>query len=288
MNKQEYNKPNPRTGYGGTIIGVNLSYDKRGTFPRIRQLTPEALKESARRMTFFGKVCLAVAVLVAALGGAAAPAQAAGSVATVTVQAGDSLSVLAARYGGSVGAWKYTNGLESDQILVGQKLSVPMDGVFRAEGLRALFGTTMGMKEQEASVEQASRETKQSKTVASVEQNAVAAAPTVAGMRYSRVLDMSASAYGPGNVNWAYGGHTYSGTKVREGVIAVDPKVIPLGTKLWITGYETPLLPAGGFVAVAEDVGGLIKGNRIDIYCEGTQAQLRAFGKQGVKVYVLE
>ncbi|HEU4964985.1 MAG TPA: LysM peptidoglycan-binding domain-containing protein [Bacilli bacterium] len=112
--------------------------------------------------------------------------------------------------------------------------------------------------------------------------------PTVAGLAYAKEVNMTASAYGPGNVMWQWGGLTYTGTKIREGVIAVDPSVIPLGSKVYVTGYNSPLLPAGGFVATAEDTGGAIKGNRIDIYIDGTQAQLREFGMQDVKLYLLK
>lgn len=49
---------------------------------------------------------------------------------------------------------------------------------------------------------------------------------------------------------------TATGKTLTKGIVAVDPTVIPLGTKLYIPGY--------GFAA-AEDVGGSIKGNRIDL-----------------------
>lgn len=146
---------------------------------------------------------------------------------------------------------------------------------------------------------QAAQAAAQATTAAKAAESAVTAAtaaatatkpavPTIGGLEYTKTLNVTASAYGPGNIMWQWGGHTFSGTKVREGVIAVDPSVIPLGTKVYITGYNTPLLPAGGFVAVAEDTGGLIKGNRIDIYIDGTQAQLLQFGMQDVKLYVLK
>ena len=50
---------------------------------------------------------------------------------------------------------------------------------------------------------------------------------------------------------------TASGMRVRFGIVAVDPKVIPLGTRLYVSGY--------GY-AVAGDTGGLIKGMRIDCF----------------------
>ena len=68
------------------------------------------------------------------------------------------------------------------------------------------------------------------------------------------------------------------GTRLRYGVVAVDPRVIPLGTKLYIEGY--------GY-AVAEDTGGAIKGNRIDL-CYTDRAKAEAFGRRNVKVYILK
>lgn len=54
------------------------------------------------------------------------------------------------------------------------------------------------------------------------------------------------------------GGQTSSGVKAKEGrTIAVDSSVIPIGSKVYIEGF-------GDFIA--EDVGGAIKGNKIDIY----------------------
>ena len=93
--------------------------------------------------------------------------------------------------------------------------------------------------------------------------------------KYSRVLTMQASAYSaqdPGNSNY-----TATGSRLKKGIVSVDPKLIPLGTRLYIEGY--------GY-AVADDVGGAIKGHRIDLAYDSRSEALQ-FGRQTVKVYVL-
>ncbi|MDK8184083.1 3D domain-containing protein [Paenibacillus sp. UMB4589-SE434] len=79
----------------------------------------------------------------------------------------------------------------------------------------------------------------------------------------------------PGSV----GAKTASGTKVTEGrTIAVDPKVIPLGWWVYIEGI--------GFRR-AEDTGGAVKGNIIDVYYDSSK-QVQRFGrKKGYTVYVI-
>ena len=65
--------------------------------------------------------------------------------------------------------------------------------------------------------------------------------------------------------------HTATGTVPEQGrTIAVDPSVIPYGTKVYIDGYGT---------FIAEDCGGAIKGNHIDMYF-GTHADAIAFGSK--------
>ena len=103
-----------------------------------------------------------------------------------------------------------------------------------------------------------------------------------AATRYSYVLDMTATAYTYGE-SGHWGDVTASGKAVQVGYVAVDPRVIPLGSRLYIT------YPDGsecyGF-AVAEDTGGAIKGNRIDLFFE-TYDEAISFGRRKVTVYVL-
>jgi 3D (Asp-Asp-Asp) domain-containing protein len=101
---------------------------------------------------------------------------------------------------------------------------------------------------------------------------------TGAPQNYSRVLDMTATAYGPGvQDNGKWNNLTYMGGTVRKGVAAVDPTVIPMGSRLWIEGYGE---------AIAEDQGSAIKGNRIDLAFNSRQEALD-YGIKPAKVYVL-
>jgi len=98
---------------------------------------------------------------------------------------------------------------------------------------------------------------------------------------YSYYLDVVATCYGEAD---GYSGSiTATGTQARVGVIAVDPKTIPLGSKVFVTGSYREL-----GVCYAEDTGGFIKGNRIDVYLEGTLQQLLEFGRRDMRVYILE
>jgi len=80
------------------------------------------------------------------------------------------------------------------------------------------------------------------------------------------------SAYDPG-----CSGRTSTGRVLRKGIIAVDPMVIPLGTEVYIAGYGH---------AIADDQGGAVKGNVIDIAFD-THGEALRFGRKTVKVYIL-
>jgi len=95
-------------------------------------------------------------------------------------------------------------------------------------------------------------------------------------MRFSKSLYMEASAYLPTDGGGA--GITATGMAAQHGVVAVDPGVIPLGTRLFIPGYG---------VAVAADTGGAIQGDKIDL-CMESYGEAMSFGRRTVKVYVLD
>lgn len=92
----------------------------------------------------------------------------------------------------------------------------------------------------------------------------------------SRVMYVSATAYSAQDPGLS--AYTASGTRVRHGVIAVDTSVIPLGTRVFIPGYGE---------AVAEDIGGGVRGNHIDIAFD-THAEAISFGWQELQIFILD
>ncbi|MDI4644347.1 3D domain-containing protein [Cohnella hashimotonis] len=106
-------------------------------------------------------------------------------------------------------------------------------------------------------------------------------------LSYATAIQMKATAYSAAIEENAWGPVDYFGNALKLGTIAVDPKVIPLGTKVYITGYNADGLPVGGMYAVARDTGSAIKGNRIDIFVPGSRDKASSFGIQYVNLYVL-
>ncbi|WP_256759832.1 3D domain-containing protein [Cohnella sp. WQ 127256] len=108
-------------------------------------------------------------------------------------------------------------------------------------------------------------------------------------LAFSKVLNIKATAYSASTEeNGQWGAVDYFGNPLKLGTIAVDPAVIPFGTKVYITGYDFTGLPTGGMVATATDAGGAIKGNRIDIFVPGSRDFVSDFGYQNIKVYFLK
>ncbi|WP_172370874.1 LysM peptidoglycan-binding and 3D domain-containing protein [Sporosarcina jiandibaonis] len=95
-----------------------------------------------------------------------------------------------------------------------------------------------------------------------------------------REMTMTATAY------TAYcegcSGITYTGIDLRSNpnqkVIAVDPRVIPLGSRVWVEGYGE---------AIAGDIGGAIKGNIIDVFIQH-KADALNWGRRTVKIKILD
>jgi 3D (Asp-Asp-Asp) domain-containing protein len=98
-------------------------------------------------------------------------------------------------------------------------------------------------------------------------------------VNFSGTKSMTATAYtaGHGGVDYT----TATGTFVKHGVVAVDKRVIPLGTRMYIVTNDGIVYG----LATAEDTG--VRGNVIDLYHE-TYRQCIEFGRRSCTVYILE
>ena len=107
---------------------------------------------------------------------------------------------------------------------------------------------------------------------------------TAPDFHYVRHLRMEATAYTSGfsctgRHPWdPWYGITASGMRVQHGVVAVDRNLIPLGTRLYVEGY--------GF-AIAADVGGAIRGYKIDLFMYDIN-DARRFGRRHINVWILD
>lgn len=188
----------------------------------------------------------------------------------------------------------YENGKLSEKKVIETKLvREPVKEVIQ-EGTMEIPVETPSRGDSAPQGEQSTNKPEQVKPIEKpAEQPAEPVSSTVAGGKVpagARSIVMNASAYdlsfascgkNPGD---PYYGITASGTKARPGVVAVDPNVIPLGTKLYIESMDGT--GSYGF-ASAEDKGGAIKGNRIDLFYANRSDALK-FGRRQVKVYVLD
>jgi len=111
--------------------------------------------------------------------------------------------------------------------------------------------------------------------------SAVVTEPVYAPLHYPlppppEPLTMLATAYSRSAREGTADGITARGSFVREGIVAVDPRTIPLGTEIFIEDMG---------LFVAEDTGGNIKNNRLDIYFDCYDEAV-SFGVRLVKVWV--
>ena len=98
----------------------------------------------------------------------------------------------------------------------------------------------------------------------------------VTGRPTGKVMMMLATGYSPEEPG--LDDHTASGMKAQHGVVAVDPRVIPLGTRLNVEGYGN---------CIAGDTGSAIKGMRIDL-CFNTLEECNAYNTGMVRVEILD
>ncbi|WP_337617511.1 3D domain-containing protein [Acidaminococcus timonensis] len=93
--------------------------------------------------------------------------------------------------------------------------------------------------------------------------------------RFRKIWTMETTGYSPQDPGVT--GITYSGLPMRRGVVAVDPVLIPLGTRMYIMGYGE---------GYACDIGSAIKGNKIDLAFDN-RGQALEWGRRRVRVYIL-
>ena len=109
--------------------------------------------------------------------------------------------------------------------------------------------------------------------------------PASAPTNYKSVEVFTATAYDASpmdNGKWA--GKTSTGMPLTYGVIAVDPSVIPYGTKMYIESVD------GSYVygyAIAGDCGGAIKGKKVDLFFS-SRSMCYEFGRRPVRIYFLD
>lgn len=179
---------------------------------------------------------------------------------TYTVKSGDTLFKIASAHGISVDSLMSWNGISSSMIYPGETFTVK--------------GGTAVAEKAEAPAPAKSTAPAPAPATAPAEK-----APTQASTQAGKTMTVSATAY------TAYcagcSGTTATGIDLRanpnQKVIAVDPSVIPLGSKVWVEGYGE---------AIAGDTGGAIKGNKIDVFIP-TQSEALQWGRKNITIKVL-
>ncbi|KPN15272.1 peptidoglycan-binding protein [Bacillus australimaris] len=181
------------------------------------------------------------------------------------VQKGDSLWKIAQKFNVSISDIKSWNNLNSDIIVIGSTLSV-------AGQSSAPVSSEPVQKQAPVQKEQTTKKAAPKKETAKAESSS-------ASQSVQKEMTVTATAYtaNDGGIS----GITATGVNLNKNpnakVIAVDPNVIPLGSKVYVEGYGE---------AIAADTGGAIKGNKIDVHVP-SKSQAKNWGVKSVKVKVL-
>ncbi|EAE2480625.1 LysM peptidoglycan-binding domain-containing protein [Listeria innocua] len=197
-----------------------------------------------------------------------------------TVVAGDTLGHIALDNGVTVNQLKEWNNLSSDLIIVGQKLSV-------GENAKASESTPSESNKSESNAtEQPAQQPKEEKstqttlksTTSNESSNNSSSNSSSAQGNVSKELTVTATAYSKAEPGMSHMTATGIDLNDNSRVIAVDPSVIPLGSKVYVEGYGE---------AIAADTGGAIKGNKIDVHLNSVQ-EVNNWGVKQVKVQILD
>ncbi|WP_087973706.1 3D domain-containing protein [Oceanobacillus rekensis] len=194
---------------------------------------------------------------------------------TYVVKSGDTLNGISKEYNISVEELMDWNELSTDIITIGQELSIKGANVSQEDASPAETNSVAEeapVKEDKKSSEESTVNTAAAKSE-KVDNNSEQASE-------GKTISVSATAYTAKCDGCS--GVTYTGVDLNKDpnakVIAVDPNVIPLGSKVYVEGYGH---------AIAADIGSAIKGNKIDLHVP-TKDEAFAWGVQTVNVTIVE
>lgn len=200
---------------------------------------------------------------------------------TYTVKKGDTLSDIAEGHQISLTELMTWNGIsghliypEDELALEGDKIATPPANV---KSSAAKPKTSAAPSPAESPKTTKAKDTAKEQTKPPAPPVAKTPAPSPAE---GQEMSMTATAY----TAYCQGcsGVTYTGIDLRSNpnqkVIAVDPNIIPLGSRVWVEGYGE---------AIAGDIGGAIKGNIIDVFLEDKQEALN-WGRKTVTIKILD
>lgn len=182
--------------------------------------------------------------------------------ASYKVKAGDTLFKIAKANGTSVASLKQWNNLSSDRIFAGQTLYL------EAGHVQSQPAAAPAQQKQVKAASQSAQPVKQT------------AAPKANASVQGKKITVNSTAYTADCAGCSGVTATGINLKANRGakVIAVDPSVIPLGSKVYVPGYGT---------AIAGDTGGAIKGNRIDVHV-ASKGEAYNWGRRTVTVTIVE
>lgn len=189
------------------------------------------------------------------------------------VQKGDTLSVIAQKHQVAVADVMEWNRLSGHLIYPGDELT--MNGVTKTKE-PATVNTKTNTKETENNSSEKSAPAPKEKQAVTTPPS-TNQVPTAAAGKEMTVTATAYTAFCKG-----CSGTTFTGIDLRanpnQKVIAVDPSIIPLGSRVWVEGYGE---------AIAGDIGGAIKGNIIDVFLQHNEDALN-WGRKTVKIKILD
>lgn len=190
---------------------------------------------------------------------------------TYKVKKGDTLFKIASKTGVSVGDLKSYNNLNGNLIRVGQNLALT--------GENNNNNVVSVSNQQTQTQTPATTQPVNNKTATNKQETNTKPSTNQSVPQSGKTMTVTATAYTPSCAGCS--GVTATGINVKANpnmkVIAVDPRVIPLGSKVWVEGYGT---------AIAGDTGGAIKGHKIDLLMPNN-SQANSWGVRTVTIKVL-